>query len=190
MSEPVEGAFSVKDNRRIDPITGEVRERDAAPAPPPAVAEIPAEVAELTADLQRLQAEYANYRKRVERDRDLTRQHAVTNTLAEFFPVLDDVERARSHGDLDGAFRSVGEALEGTVLRLGLKRFGVVGEKFDPRLHEAIAVEHVPEATSATLAAVHQMGYQFAERVVRPAVVTVAEPGQSDGPAIDEVVVD
>ena len=185
-----ESPFSFRDNRRIDPMTGAVREPAVAPpggsagavpdpAGPPAPSDGDLRVAELTADLQRLQAEYANYRKRVQRDQDLTRQLAVAGTLADFFPVLDDVERARAHGDLEGAFRSVGEALESTVARLGLQRFGEPGDPFDPAQHEAIAVTESADVREPSIGAVHQVGYRFAERVVRPAVVTVAEPPAS-----------
>lgn len=193
MSEPVEGnrteGFTFHDKRRIDPETFEVREQVAAPGP----AEAPAEgaqppddrVAELTADLQRLQAEYSNYRKRVERDRQLVREQAVATALAELLPVLDDVERARAHGDLEGAFRSVGEALESVVARLGLERFGEAGDSFDPTVHEAIALEASSEVESPTATAVHQPGYRYAGRIVRPAVVSVAEPSAAEVPVAE-----
>jgi molecular chaperone GrpE len=184
-----EGGFAFQDKRRIDPTTYQVREQAAAPAPagaqdssPGAPADEPAvdaadqRVAELTADLQRLQAEYVNYRKRVERDRQLVREQAVANALAELLPVLDDVDRARAHGDLEGGFKSVGEALEAVVARLGMTRYGEPGEPFDPAVHEAIALESSADVEAPTTTAVHQYGYRFAGRVVRPAVVSVAEP--------------
>lgn len=150
-----------------------VGESGAVPAADPQQAQ----VAELTADLQRLQAEYSNYRKRVERDRELVREQAVASALAELLPVLDDVERARAHGDLEGAFKSVGEALEGVIGRLGMARYGAPGETFDPTVHEAIVLEASAEVDAPTTTAVHQYGYRYAGRVVRPAVVSVAEPG-------------
>ena len=182
----VEEGIRVTDKRRIDPQTGERREpdagvaQDATPVPPGsdpvgALSER-ARVEELTSDLQRVSAEYANYRKRVERDRQLVREQAVANALAELLPVLDDVDRARAHGDLEGAFRSVGEALESVVGRLGLERYGEPGEAFDPTVHEAIALEVSADVAVPTATAVHQAGYRFAGRVVRPAVVSVAEP--------------
>lgn len=195
MTEPTEGTdtgFSFQDKRRIDPVTYQVREQDAAPAPaggagsaegaaedevPGEATELEQRIAELTTDLQRLQAEYVNYRKRVERDRNLVREQAVANALAELLPVLDDVERARAHGDLAGAFKSVGESLEAVVARLGMTRFGEPGEAFDPAVHEAIALEASGEVDAPTTTAVHQAGYRFAGRVVRPAVVSVSEPG-------------
>lgn len=184
MTEPTQGegteGFTFHDKRRIDPDTFEVREQPgAAPAPEsaaPAEGDADVRVAELTADLQRLQAEYSNYRKRVERDRQLVREQATANTLAELLPVLDDVDRARAHGDLEGAFKSVGEALESVVGRLGLERYGEPGDPFDPTVHEAIALEPSADVTVATATVVHQPGYRFAGRVVRPAVVAVAEP--------------
>ncbi len=189
MTEPSQGegteGFTFHDRRRIDPETFEVREQPtAAPAPggeAPVVAD-DVRAAELTADLQRLQAEYSNYRKRVERDRQLVREQAVATALAELLPVLDDVDRARAHGDLEGAFKSVGEALESVVGRLGLERYGEPGEPFDPSVHEAIALESSADVSVPTATAVHQPGYRFAGRVVRPAVVSVAEPEPGDAP--------
>ena len=133
-------------------------------------------VLELTADLQRLQAEFANYRKRVERDRELVREQVIANTLIELLPVLDDIGRARSHDELEGAFKSVGESLESTVSRLGLKQFGQAGEAFDPTRHEAISHELSADVEVATCANIFQPGYEFGGRVVRAAIVSVVEP--------------
>jgi molecular chaperone GrpE len=136
-------------------------------------------VSELTEDLQRVHAEYANYRKRVERDRELVREQAVANALIELIPVLDDVGRARAHGELDGAFRVVGESLEQITTRLGLQRYGDQWDAFDPALHEAIGHEQrddIPESvTGQACSAVHQPGYRVGSRIVRAALVTVAE---------------
>jgi len=177
------------DRRRIDPVTGAVRE--PAVAAPPAVdlvEQVQADqvegdleltataVAEVTADLQRVHAEYANYRKRVDRDRELVRDLAVGSALVEFLPVLDDIGRAREHGELEGAFKAVGEALEGTVARLGLDYFGSTGDVFDPTVHEALTHTHSDEVTEPTCVAVYQPGYRFAGRVLRPARVGVADP--------------
>lgn len=133
-------------------------------------------VLELTADLQRLQAEFANYRKRVERDRELVREQVIANTLIELLPVLDDIGRARTHDELEGAFKSVGESLESTVSRLGLKQFGEAGEAFDPTRHEAISHELSADVEVATCANIFQPGYEFGGRVVRAAIVSVVEP--------------
>ncbi len=191
------------DKRRIDPLTGAIREPAAAPAEstvvhgsgeqPDVVADAvsdavsdlllesdfditAAAVAEVTADLQRVHAEYANYRKRVDRDRELVRDMAVSGTLAELLPVLDDIGRAREHGELEGAFKAVGEALEGLVARLGLETFGAVGDPFDPVVHEALTHTHSDDVAEATCVAIYQPGYRFAGRVVRPARVGVADP--------------
>ena len=134
------------------------------------------DLAERTADLQRLQAEYANYRKRVDRDREASRDLAVAAVLSELLPVLDDIGRARTHGELEGGFKLVGESLEATVARLGLETFGKVGEAFDPMVHEAIAHSHSDEVTEATCVEVFQPGYRLRDKVIRPARVAVAEP--------------
>ena len=195
MSEQDDSGFSFQDNRRIDPENFAVREPQG-PAPEgvsanvdDAFAEIvdgivvegepesaDAKVAELTADLQRVHAEYANYRKRVDRERESTRDQVVGSTLAELLPILDDIGRARKHGDLDGAFKSVAEALEATVTRLGIERFGIAGEDFDPTIHEAISHQHSADVTGPTCVSVFQQGYRFKGRILRPAIVAVADP--------------
>jgi molecular chaperone GrpE len=187
---------SFEDKRRIDPETFEVREPPADPAPAAqsdddafagiveglvvedefADSDANTKVLELTADLQRVHAEYANYRKRVERDRETNRDLAIGSSLAELLPVLDDIGRARDHGDLDGAFKSVAEALEATVARQGLERFGAAGEQFDPTVHEAITHTHSAEVTVTTCVSVFQPGYRFKGRILRPAIVAVADP--------------
>jgi len=186
--------FSFEDERRIDPETFEVREQPAAAAPgPPSdedafagiveglvveedLGDVDTKVAELTADLQRVHAEYANYRKRVERDRETNRDAAIGSSLAELLPVLDDVGRARDHGDLDGAFKSVAEALEAAVTKQGLERFGSAGDEFDPTVHEAITHTHSPDVTVTTCVSVYQPGYRYKGRTLRPAIVAVADP--------------
>jgi molecular chaperone GrpE len=131
-------------------------------------------VTSLTADLQRVHAEYANYRKRVERDRELVRERAAEAVLVELLPILDDVGRARAHGELLGGFRSVGEALEALVVRMGMQPFGAVGEPFDPTRHEALMREEREGITDPTVVTVLQVGYLMNGRVVRPARVSVA----------------
>jgi molecular chaperone GrpE len=180
----------VSDKRRIDPETYEVREgaattaganddalaaeAAAASAVEGDVTAVEAKVAELTADLQRLHAEYANYRKRVERDREVMQAAAVGAAITELLPVLDDIERAREHGELEGAFRTVGETLESTLAKLGLERFGAAGEGFDPLVHEALTSEENDAVSEPTVVTVYQPGYRFADRVLRPARVAVA----------------
>ncbi|HTZ91581.1 MAG TPA: nucleotide exchange factor GrpE [Streptosporangiaceae bacterium] len=149
----------------------------AAPEAADAAAKAMAMLAERTADLQRLQAEYANYRKRVERDRLAVREQALANVLNELLPVLDDIGRAREHGELTGAFKSVGESLEGIVFKLGLTPFGESGDPFDPTLHEALLHSYSAEVTEPTAVQILQPGYKVGERIIRPARVAVAEPG-------------
>jgi molecular chaperone GrpE len=174
----------VRDKRKLDPESGQVRELAAAAAEPPPVEQAPAEaepdpVAELTADLQRVSAEYANYRKRVERDRVAVVEMATAGLLSGLLPVLDDIDRAREHGDLTGPFAAVASSLEQLTGKLGLEQFGEVGEPFDPSVHEALLqAEPDGSATVATCAAVLQKGYRLSGgRVLRPARVSVAEPG-------------
>ena len=135
-------------------------------------------LAERTLDLQRLQAEYLNYKRRVERDRDLVRQNAVFAVLQNLLPVLDDLDRAREHGELEGGFKAVADALERTVSGLGLTKFGAPGDQFDPTLHEALMHGHSPEVTTTTVDVVAHAGYRIGDRVVRAAKVTVLDPEQ------------
>ncbi len=183
----------VRDRRRIDPETGAVRTPDgdpssgAAPQPDaaqaeaaaddPRVAELTAEVAERTADLQRLSAEYANYRRRVDRDREAVLVNARAQFVGEMLTILDDVERAGAHGDLTGPFKSVADKLVSVVQKLGLEPFGVEGEPFDPSVHEAVQHESsdVTGPTVTVLANVLRRGYRIGDRVLRPAMVGVVD---------------
>ncbi|MER6505141.1 nucleotide exchange factor GrpE [Streptomyces sp. NPDC001455] len=138
---------------------------------------------ERTGDLQRLQAEYQNYRRRVERDRATVKEIAVANLLSEILPVLDDIGRARDHGELVGGFKSVAESLETVVAKLGLQQFGKEGEPFDPTIHEALMHSYAPDVTETTCVAILQPGYRIGERTIRPARVAVAEPQPGATPA-------
>ncbi|MFI6057468.1 nucleotide exchange factor GrpE [Streptomyces sp. NPDC051286] len=138
---------------------------------------------ERTGDLQRLQAEYQNYRRRVERDRVTVKEIAVAGLLSELLPVLDDVGRARDHGELVGGFKSVAESLETVVAKLGLQQFGKEGEPFDPTIHEALMHSYAPDVTETTCVAILQPGYRIGERTIRPARVAVAEPQPGASPA-------
>ncbi|MER5291552.1 nucleotide exchange factor GrpE [Streptomyces pharetrae] len=131
---------------------------------------------ERTADLQRLQAEYQNYRRRVERDRIAVKEIAIANLLTELLPVLDDIGRAREHGELVGGFKSVAESLETVAAKMGLQQFGKEGEPFDPTIHEALMHSYAPDVTETTCVAILQPGYRIGERTIRPARVAVAEP--------------
>ncbi|MFI8233606.1 nucleotide exchange factor GrpE [Streptomyces sp. NPDC085900] len=131
---------------------------------------------ERTADLQRLQAEFQNYRRRVERDRITVKEIAIANLLTELLPVLDDIGRAREHGELVGGFKSVAESLETVAAKMGLQQFGKEGEPFDPTIHEALMHSYAPDVTETTCVAILQPGYRIGERTIRPARVAVAEP--------------
>lgn len=199
--EPSEGV-RITDKRRVDPVTFEARQpappAAAAPAAPEAdapdadgpelpaatqaaeqqaLAEANARAEEALADVKRIAAEYANYRRRVDRDRDLQRDAAVGTVIAELLPVLDDIERARSHDELSGGFKSVGEAVEAVAAKFGLERFGEPGVPFDPTEHEAMTSEHSDEVAEPTVTAVYQVGYRLRGRMLRPALVAVADNG-------------
>jgi molecular chaperone GrpE len=141
-----------------------------------AAAEVRGQLAERTADLQRLQAEYANYRKRVDRDRATLREHAVGGALQELLPVLDAIGQAREHGELSGGFKSVADALQAAVSKLGLVSYGQRGDAFDPKIHEALTSTYSPDVAEETCVDIFQPGYKVGERVLRPARVAVAEP--------------
>ncbi|SFD16794.1 nucleotide exchange factor GrpE [Streptomyces aidingensis] len=140
---------------------------------------------ERTEDLQRLQAEFQNYRRRVERDRIAVKEIAVANLLTELLPVLDDIGRARDHGELVGGFKQVAESLETVVAKMGLSQFGKEGEPFDPTIHEALMHSYSPDVTETTCVQILQPGYRIGDRTIRPARVGVAEPqpGAKTAPA-------
>ena len=132
--------------------------------------------ATLTADLQRLQAEYSNYRKRVERDRAVASEIAVAAVLSELLATLDDIDRAEAHGELTGGFKSVADQLVNITTKLGLEKYGQDGDEFDPQIHEALMHETSNEVKSAIASKILQPGYKFKERVLRPARVSVTDP--------------
>ncbi|MFV2102539.1 nucleotide exchange factor GrpE [Micromonospora sp. LOL_024] len=143
---------------------------------PAELAALRAELEERTRDVQRVSAEYANYRKRVERDRGLVTEQATGSVLAALLPILDDFDRAREHGDLVGPFGSVAEQLTTALGKFGLTPFGVQGDPFDPTRHEAVAHQTSADVTEPTCVQVMRRGYQIGERLLRPAMVAVAEP--------------
>jgi molecular chaperone GrpE len=149
------------------------------PAGTPLGAELEAlrqEADELTKDLQRITAEYANYRKRVDRDRGLVAEQAIGTVLAALLPVLDDIDRAREHGDLVGPFGTVAEQLINALTKFGLSPFGEKGDTFDPTRHEAVTHETSAEVTEPTCVGILRRGYLLGERLLRPALVAVADP--------------
>jgi molecular chaperone GrpE len=205
---------TVRDRRRIDPDTYQVREpQDAAPAPggptstsstttsqagePPVadkdsrVTELETALAERTADLQRLQAEYVNYKRRVDRDRDVSRKSGEESVLKDLLAVLDDVRSAEEHGELTGAFKAVGDEVARVTAKHGLVAFGEKGDTFDPHVHEALLHSLSPVVSGPTCVEILQPGYRVGERVLRPARVAVAEPDgsapSSAEPATDPV---
>jgi molecular chaperone GrpE len=134
-------------------------------------------LSERTADLQRLQAEYLNYKRRVDRDRDLVRENATFAALAPIVDVLDTIDRAREHGDLDEGFKAVAEQLEGVVTKAGLVKYGEPGDAFDPRIHEALShIGEDPDVEVTTCKLVAKAGYRIGDRVVRAAQVIVVDP--------------
>ncbi|MDG4778437.1 nucleotide exchange factor GrpE [Micromonospora sp. WMMD961] len=135
-----------------------------------------AELDERTRDLQRVSAEYANYRKRVDRDRSLVQEQATGSVLAALLPILDDLDRAREHGDLVGPFGTVAEQLTTALGKFGLNAFGEQGDPFDPTRHEAVAHQTSADVSEPTCVQVMRRGYQLGERLLRPALVAVADP--------------
>ena len=174
--EPSGGA-----HRAADPDEGaEVPAAAAAAAAQPGLgAELEAlrgELDERTRDLQRVTAEYANYRKRVDRDRGTAAEQTIGSVLSALLPVLDDIDRAREHGDLVGPFATVAETLTVATGKFGLVAFGEKGEKFDPTRHEAVAHQTSADVTEPTCVEVMRRGYTVGERLLRPALVAVADP--------------
>jgi molecular chaperone GrpE len=189
--EPV----TVTDKRRIDPETGEIREAATGPAPsgpaPAAEGSTAEELTELKSTLQRVKAEYDNYRKRALRDQQLTAERTKAAVVTQLLPVLDDLDRARSHGDLEtGPLKSVADKLATALEGLGLSGFGDEGDEFDPALHEAVL--HEGEGTHPIVGTVMRRGYRVGDQVVRHALVGVVDtvpeadtPDNGDEPAVE-----
>jgi len=223
---------TVRDKRRIDPQTYQVREPRATAAPSPEgtdtpgakppvndatstqagqvpgqieaqaeqnaggseggqgaaqaneLADLKVALAERTGDLQRLQAEYINYKRRVDRDRDVTRKAGIEGVLKDFLPVLDDLRSAREHEELSGGFKAVADEVERIAGKYGLESFGQAGDPFDPHIHEALLHAHATGIDGPTCVEILQAGYRIGDKVLRPARVAVAEPGPDP---IDEV---
>jgi molecular chaperone GrpE len=210
----------IRDKRRIDPVTGEVRApagEQPAGAPPgtpsrgeqmseqetvveqpaaapqagggPAGGDVEKQLAERTEDLQRVTAEYANYRRRVDRDRALVADQAAERFATQLFPIVDDIERARDHGDLDGAFKVVADRVVGLLDGLGVTSFGQPGDPFDPALHEAVIHDTSSEVSVPTATTVLRPGFRRGDRVLRTAMVAVTDP-ESPAPAPADAPVD
>jgi len=179
----------IRDNRKIDPVTGEARKPAGGDETPPAdpgsqglaqeeaVPMVEASLLdERTSDLQRVQAEYANYRKRADRERLAAGDLAVGRTLAELLPVIDDLDRAKAHGDLTGPLKAVADKLDAVFSKLGLVAFGEVGDPFDPARHEAVLHDESDTVTVPTCTTVMRQGYTHHDRLLRPAMVGVTDP--------------
>ena len=148
------------------------------------LATLATQLAERTADLQRVQAEYLNYKRRVDRDRDLIRENATYTVLAPITEVLDTIDRARDHEELEGGLKTVAEQLERIVTGLGLTKFGAVGDAFDPSIHDALShIGEDPEVTVTTCKVIAKAGYRIGDRVVRAAQVLVVDPVSGAVPA-------
>jgi molecular chaperone GrpE len=210
MTEPhgEEPRVVIRDKRRIDPTSGAVRapageqpagapsghirgeqmteQETGAPsgvaAPAAGGGDLAAQLAERTEDLQRVTAEYANYRRRVDRDRSLVADQAAERFATQLFPIVDDIERARDHGDLTGAFKLVADRILGLLEGLDVTAFGVAGDPFDPSLHEAVIHDTSSEVSVPTATTVLRQGYRHGDRVLRTAMVAVTDP-ESPAPA-------
>ncbi len=188
MSQVGEGGEPQQDAAAPDALPETPPPESATGSEPDPVRALERQLGERTADLQRLQAEYVNYKRRVDRDRQVVRETATVGVLMGLLPVLDDIDLARAHNELDGGFKAVAESLERIVATLGLERFGEPGESFDPRVHEALTHEFSDSVAEPTATAVLQAGYRVGERIVRPARVAVTEPvAATPDPAADPV---
>lgn len=197
----------IRDKRRIDPISGEVRapagEQPAGAPPGPTVAgeqmtehetpvdeqppvqeqptgagggDLAQQLAERTEDLQRVTAEYANYRRRVDRDRSLMVDQAAERFAVQLFPIIDDIERARDHDELTGGFKLVADRILGLLDGLGVEAFGKAGDEFDPALHEAVMHDTSADVAVPTATTVLRQGFRRGDRVLRTAMVAVTDP--------------
>ncbi len=204
----------IRDKRRIDPTSGTVRvpageqPAGARPAADPAGEQMSEheatadggqptvvdddlfrQLAERTEDLQRVTAEYANYRRRVDRDRQLVVDQAAERFATQLFPIVDDIERARDHGDLTGAFKLVADRILGLLDGLGVEAFGAVGDPFDPALHEAVIHDTSADVDVPTATTVLRQGFRRGDRVLRTAMVAVTDPeapvASADGAATE-----
>jgi molecular chaperone GrpE len=165
----------------IGPVDGAAPEDEPFEEPATEAAQLRQQVAERTADLQRLQAEFLNYKRRVERDRELVRENAVFAVLSPMLDVLDSIDRARDAGELEGGFKGVADQLERIVNGLGLSKFGEPGDPFDPTHHEALSHIGVdPEVDVVTCKHIAKSGYRIGDRVVRAAQVLVVDPEPID----------
>ena len=132
----------------------------------------------LTNDLQRLQADFQNYRKRIDKERSESTEIVTSLVLAQFLGALDDIDRAEEHGELSGGFKAVADQLIATTTKLGLSKFAEIGSAFDPNIHEALMHDTSPDVSNTQVTKVLRPGYKFKERILRPAQVIVTDPEQ------------
>jgi molecular chaperone GrpE len=169
---------------------GEMANETEVEETPPPVADLTSlesQLAERTADLQRLQAEYVNYKRRVDRDRELVKQNATYAALAPITDVIDTIDRAREHGEVEGGFKAVADQLERILASVGLVKFGAVGDPFDPTIHEALShIGEDPDVAVTTCKVIAKAGYRIGDRVVRAAQVLVVDPVSGPTEAVDE----
>lgn len=183
MTEPTapdHGQGSVPEDEGVEP----AQDTEQAPAPaesaPPTLEK---QLEERTLDLQRLQAEYVNYKRRVDRDRELVRAQGEAAVLQSLLTVLDDIARAAEHGELEGGFKAVADSLQQAVTKHKLETFGVKGEPFDPSLHEAVFhAGESSEVDTTSIDSVMRTGYRHGDRVLRPATVGVVDPAAAVAP--------
>lgn len=141
-------------------------------------------------DLQRLSAEYANYRRRADRERLAAGEIAAGKVVIDLLPIIDDLDRAKQHGDLTGALKAVSDKLDGVLAKLGVTGFGEVGDPFDPARHEAVLHDESDAVTVPTCTTIMRRGYQLGDRLLRPAMVGVSDPAGGAGPVEAEAVED
>ncbi|MBB3662909.1 MULTISPECIES: nucleotide exchange factor GrpE [Prauserella salsuginis group] len=196
----------VRDRRKVDPESGDLRAPedgeavevpagelagteiggaagDAGQAASDVDSDLAKQLEERTADLQRVQAEYANYRRRADREREQLAASGKASLAGDLLPLLDDVERAAQHGDLTGAFKSVADKLVEALEKAGLEPFGAEGDEFDPSVHEAVQHDTSPEVSGPTVTTVLRRGYRFGDRVLREALVAVTDHEPGEAPA-------
>jgi molecular chaperone GrpE len=195
---------TVRDKRRIDPETYQVREPRATAAPSAGASasaaassqpkvepqdgeldKVRTDLAERTADLQRLQAEYVNYKRRVDRDREVSRTGGIESVLKDLLHVVDDIRSAREHEELTGGFKAVAEEIERVTSKYGLESYGTKGDAFDPHIHEALLHSHIDGIDGPTCVEILQPGYRVKDKIIRPARVAVAEP-DPNAPVVEE----
>ena len=174
---PPEAAQEPEEQETAPPAPGSPEEPVVEAEPEDELAVAQRELAERTNDLQRLQAEFVNYKRRVDRDRELIKQNATYAALAPITEVLDTIDRAREHAPLEDGFKTVAEQLERTVAQLGVTKFGTAGDAFDPSLHEALShIGEDPDVEVTTCKVIAKAGYRVGDRVVRAAQVLVVDP--------------